>query len=61
MPPFLLRMMHWVRNPPSREMQVVIALIVGFGLLMIGVEWFAGGWPDWLTPQRVPRPQVHGL
>jgi len=54
MPPFLLRMMLWVRNPPSRNQQIAIAVICGIGIGFAAIEWFVG-WPDWLSAERVPR------
>jgi hypothetical protein len=54
MPPFLIRMMMWVRNPPSRNQQIAIAVVCGIGLTLVTVEWLVG-WPDWLTAERVPR------
>jgi len=54
MPPFLMRMLLWVRNPPSRPQQIAIAVVCGIGLLAVGIE-HVFGWPDWLTADRVPR------
>ena len=54
MPPFLIRMLMWVRNPPSRKQQIAIAVVCGTGLALVAIEYFVG-WPDWLTAERVPR------
>ncbi|MDA0924615.1 MAG: hypothetical protein O3A97_08460 [Proteobacteria bacterium] len=54
MPPFLIRMLLWVRNPPSRNQQIAIAVICGIGLSMAAVEYFLG-WPAWLRAERVPH------
>ncbi len=54
MPPFLMRMMLWLRHPPSRNQQIAIAVIVGVGAGAAAIEWVFG-WPDWLTAERVPR------
>lgn len=54
MPPFLMRMLLWVRHPPSRNQQIAIALICGIGIAFAAVEYLAG-WPDWLSAERVPR------
>jgi hypothetical protein len=54
MPPFLMRMLLWVRNPPSRNQQIAIAVICGLGLGVAVIEHLLG-WPDWLTAQRVPH------
>lgn len=55
MPPFLMRMLLWLRHPPSREQRIMIAVICGIGLSFALIEWVFG-WPDWLTAERVPRP-----
>jgi hypothetical protein len=47
-------MFLWVRNPPSRKQQIAIAVICGIGFAFAAVEWLVG-WPDWLTPTRVPH------
>lgn len=54
MPPFLIRMLLWVRNPPSRNQRIAIAVICGVGLAFAAVEYLIG-WPDWLTARRVPH------
>jgi hypothetical protein len=54
MPPFLMRMLLWLRNPPSREQQIAIAVICGIGITFAAIEWVFG-WPDWLSAERVPR------
>lgn len=54
MPPFLMRMLLWVRNPPSRNQQIAIAVICGVGLCFAAVE-HVFGWPEWLRATRVPH------
>jgi hypothetical protein len=54
MPPFLIRMFFWVRNPPSRNQQIAIALVCGTGIVLAAVE-YVFGWPEWLSAERVPR------
>jgi hypothetical protein len=54
MPPFLMRMMLWLRHPPSREQQIAIAVICGIGLAFVVIE-YVFGWPEWLTAERVPH------
>ncbi len=54
MPPFLMQMALWLRNPPSREKRIAIAVVCGIGLSFAAVEWLVG-WPDWLTAERIPR------
>jgi len=53
MPPFLIRMFFWVRNPPSRNQQIAIALVCGTGIVLAAVEYVIG-WPEWLSAERVP-------
>ena len=54
MPPFLMRMLLWLRHPPSRNQRIAIAVICGIGIAFAAIEWVFG-WPEWLTPERVPR------
>ncbi|WP_284265749.1 hypothetical protein [Roseicyclus amphidinii] len=54
MPPFLMRMLLWLRHPPSRNQRIAIAVICGIGIGFAAVEWLVG-WPEWLTPERVLR------
>jgi hypothetical protein len=54
MPPFLMRMLLWLRNPPSRNQRIAIAAVCGIGIAFAMVEWLVG-WPDWLTAERVQR------
>lgn len=54
MPPFLMRMLLLLRNPPSREQRIAIAVICGIALGAVVIE-YVFGWPDWLTAERVPR------
>ena len=52
-PIWFLRMKKWARNPPSAaRVKLVLGVIVAC-LLIFGYEWLFG-WPDWLTPNRVP-------
>ncbi len=43
MPPFLMRMLLWLRNPPSRPQQIAIAVVCGIGLLAVGIEHVLAG------------------
>ncbi|MCU4651859.1 hypothetical protein N8I71_03400 [Roseibacterium sp. SDUM158016] len=54
MPPFLIRMLLWARRPPSRRQQIAFAVVIGIGLAFAAIE-LVFGWPEWLTPERVPR------
>lgn len=53
MPPLVMRLLLWLRHPPSRNQRIAIAAICGGGLAFAAIEW-AFGWPEWLTPGRVP-------
>ena len=61
MPPFLLRMMLWVRNPPlAQPKQIAIAVICGIGVAFAAIEWFVG-WPELADRRaRAARPALHG-
>lgn len=54
MPPFLIRMLLWVRHPPSRNQRIAIAVVCGIGLGFAAVEYLIG-WPAWLRAERVPH------
>lgn len=54
MPPFLLRMVLWLRHPPSRGQRIAIAVFCGTGIAFAAVEWLLC-WPAWLTAERLPR------
>ena len=47
-------MLLWVRNPPSHNQQIAIALICGIGLAFATIEYLVG-WPAWLQAERVPH------
>ena len=49
-----LRMTRWIRNPPSRNMRIVIAIAGLTAIVIGGIEYFFG-WPDALTAERIPR------
>lgn len=60
---WLLRMMQWVRNPPSKQMRTIIAIVFCIGASFALFEYFFG-WPEALTvnPRMrgigvVPQPQ----
>ncbi|MCX8132335.1 MAG: hypothetical protein N3D18_00030 [Roseococcus sp.] len=50
----LLRLVQWLRHPPSRRTLWIIAAVLGFSLLLAALERGLG-WPDWLTVDRAPR------
>lgn len=56
-PRWFLRMAKWARNPPSEgRVKLVIAVIL-LSLALFGIERLFG-WPDWLTPNQVPRGRI---
>jgi len=56
-PLWLLRLTRWARNPPSPHRAMVIFAIIALCLMLYGIE-SVFGWPDWLTPERLPRGRV---
>lgn len=50
----LLRMKRWAANPPSEKMVKLVLGIIAFCILVYLIERLVG-WPDWLTPNHVPR------
>lgn len=50
----LLRMALWVRQPPSRQHVLVMAIVVAVAAFCLGFEALFG-WPAWLTVERPPR------
>ena len=53
-PIWFLRMSKWARNPPSdARVKLVLGIILAC-LILFGIEWWFG-WPEWLTPNRVPK------
>ncbi|SHJ24430.1 hypothetical protein SAMN05444000_106117 [Shimia gijangensis] len=48
----LLRMAHWVHNPPSKRRVVLVFGIVALCLALFAIERMFG-WPDALTPNMV--------
>jgi hypothetical protein len=51
---WFLRMFMWVRNPPSRNMRRVIAVVGVTAIVLVAWEYFFG-WPEALTVNRIPR------
>lgn len=58
-PIWLLRMVRWLRHPPSLARVILVAVTIGLCLAVVGIEHF-WGWPDWLKvngPMRgLPKP-----
>ncbi len=53
-PRWFLRMARWARNPPSEgRVKLVLGVILAC-LLLFGYERLFG-WPDWLTPEKLPN------
>ena len=54
---WFVRMARWARNPPSwRTVKVVFAVVLAcLALYAVDRIW---GWPDMLTPDRVPAGRV---
>lgn len=54
---WLVRASRWARNPPSMNRVIFGAVVIAVCLVLFGIEriW---GWPEWLTPNRVPRGRV---
>ena len=53
-PIWFLRMSRWARNPPSDGRVKLVLGIILVCLILFGIEWWFG-WPDWLTPNQVPK------
>ena len=45
------------RRPPSARRVILVLAIIGVCLILVGIEHFLG-WPDWLTPNRVPAGRI---
>lgn len=54
----LLRMAQWARHPPSDARVKLVLAIIAVSALLFGYEWFFG-WPEWLTPNRVPGGRIN--
>lgn len=44
----LLRMVHWLRHPPSPGRVRLVLGVVAICALIVGAEYL-WGWPEWLT------------
>ncbi len=54
MSPFwLLRMAKWARRPPSGKQVKFVLIVVAICFALLGIELIFG-WPEWLTPERIP-------
>lgn len=49
-----LRMARWARHPPSMRRVMLVGAVIVLCLILFGIERLVG-WPDWLTPNRIPR------
>ncbi|MEL6170372.1 MAG: hypothetical protein AAFR34_01205 [Pseudomonadota bacterium] len=50
---WFLRMALWARNPPSTQRVILVLSVIGICLALYAVDRLFG-WPEWLTPDRVP-------
>ncbi|MBM2330512.1 hypothetical protein [Marivita cryptomonadis] len=52
----LLRMAHWVRNPPSPARVKFVLAVIALCLAIVAIERWVG-WPDWMSlePEQVPN------
>jgi len=53
-PFWLIRLTRWARNPPSGARLKLVLVVVAITLVLYGIDQVFG-WPDWLTPNRMPR------
>ncbi|MDC0737107.1 hypothetical protein N6L24_02325 [Cognatishimia sp. SS12] len=51
-PRWLLRAALWVRRPPSRQRQILVAIVLALAALLFAVEYF-WGWPEALSPEKM--------
>lgn len=51
---WLLRMVRWLRNPPSPGRVKLVLGVLLICLVLVGIEVFLG-WPEWLTPSGGAR------
>jgi len=56
-PIWFLRMAKWARNPPSDGRIKLVFGVILLCLMLFGYEFFFG-WPEWLTPNRVPSGRI---
>ncbi len=56
-PIWFLRMAKWARKPPSEARVKLVLAIIALCLLLFAIEWMFG-WPEWLTPNRVPKGRI---
>lgn len=51
-------MAMWARNPPSAQRVVLVLCVIGICLALYAIDRLFG-WPEWLTPQRVPGGRIY--
>ncbi|PTN02657.1 hypothetical protein C8N32_10527 [Rhodovulum imhoffii] len=51
---WLLRAKRWAQNPPSEGRVKFIAAIILLCAALFAIDRLVG-WPQWLTPNQVPR------
>ncbi len=57
-PIWFLRMARWAKRPPSEARVKLVLGVIAVCLILFGIERVFG-WPDWLTPDRVPRGRIN--
>ena len=53
-----LRMAKWARNPPGEGRVRLVLGVIAICLALFAVERLVG-WPEWLTPNDVPRGRMN--
>jgi hypothetical protein len=56
-PIWFLRMAKWARHPPSASRVILVLSVIGISIVLFGIDYFFG-WPEWLTPDRVPKGRI---
>jgi len=56
-PLWFLRMARWARHPPSAGRVKLVLAVLLICIALFGIDYFFG-WPDWLTPNRVPGGRI---
>lgn len=54
----LMRMSKWARRPPGERQVKLVLGVIALCLALFAVERLVG-WPDWLTPNQVPRGRLN--
>ncbi|MEM0947665.1 MAG: hypothetical protein AAGK37_09685 [Pseudomonadota bacterium] len=54
---WFLRLARWARRPPSARYQRLVAIVLVLTVAVVAIEWIFG-WPEALSPNRIPRSPV---